>query len=139
MAHVDPTLVIAALNKLEANMPNGQMPTADLVRMVIKLILSQKELDALKTKVTLTTEKLNLMTELYQQMSSNPSTPPATNMERREAENLVAHLTAEELAHLRTMVAERTPTSPSSLDTNVELIPGPTDPVVPKAFQPPRH
>ena len=82
-AHVDPSVVMAALNKLETDLPNGQMPTADLVRMVIKLILSQKELDALKTKVTLTTEKLNLMTELYQQMLSNPSTPPATNMERR--------------------------------------------------------
>ena len=45
-AHVDPTVVMAALNKLETDLPNGQMPTADLVRMVIKLILSQKGLEA---------------------------------------------------------------------------------------------
>ena len=140
MAHVDPTVVMAALNKLEADLPNGQLPTAELVRMVIKLILSQKELEALKTKVALTTEKLTLMTELYHRMLTNSETPPiSTNVERSEAENLVAHLTADELAHLRNMVAERAPTSPSSLDTEVELIPGPSDPVFPKASQPPRH
>jgi hypothetical protein len=87
-----------------------------------------------------TTEKANLMSELCQQMLTNLETPPTpSNVQRSKAENLAAHLTAEELAYLRTMVAERAPPSPSSLDTDVELIPGPTDPMVPRAFRPPRH
>jgi len=68
-----------------------------------------------------TTEKANLMSKLCQQMLTNLETPPTpSNVQRSKAENLAAHLNAEELAYLRTMVAERAPTSPSSLDTDVE-------------------
>ena len=44
---------------------------------------------ALRTKVTGTTEKANLMSELCQQMLTNPETPPTpSNVQRSKAENL---------------------------------------------------
>ena len=130
VAHVDPTVVTSALKKLEADMVPPQKPTAHLVKLAIKLILAEKELEALKTKVTLTAEKVVSLKELYGQTLINPESSSSRTTPATEAEALMAHLTTEELAAVRSRM-QPSPASSESWETEQEMIP------VPKSFMPP--
>ena len=134
----DHTFVQKALEMIQAEIPKGTKPTYEMVEKTYEYTEALDKVRAMKAKVSaLEIETQAMLSSLQLLYTGSKKTAKAS-----EAENLLAHLTPEEIQHVKNLASQRqlgqssaemipfSPTSPTDDDVVVVVTPKATSPVI---------